>query len=240
MASCVTIILLVSLASSQASDNLVVACTSCVSQETVTQSMLQAGKTNLGTSSVIRDSDVEGTNQKPSVFVLHRKDKTSAVDGVLFMQDGTIFAENALEIFCSKMDACLTDLPLAVAQASVEHITAVQKQLPKLAFAELTDHLPQVVRYLKSHISIEELPSVLEKYRKAGVSLPVGTIVQEFKEEHESLKESMLQVENKISVDVKEEIGENAKKDTSHMLPRSVQHQKDKAHAHLVAMMSLL
>jgi len=197
MAYRVVAILLATWASSLGAVDLHCDSDSCV-EKAVTDSMLQMSSNDMGMRSIREESDVEeepeedkverDTSRKLPGFVLHQKDKSSTVDGVLFMQDGTTFTEDTLKHFCSKVEVeCLTDLPLAVARASVEDISTIRKKVPQLVFAELKDRLPLVVQYLKGHVTKEQLPGLLAKYKQAKVSLPVAAIVEEFKKEHENL-----------------------------------------------------
>jgi hypothetical protein len=125
-------------------------------------------------------------------YVLHQKAPKAVVDGVLSVKGGKAFTTEQLDAICaadSDLIECVKGLPIIVVRASEEHLQKGLEREEDVQFSTLTESLPGIVRYLKGHMGLKDATDLAREYRDAGVPLPEKAIDDEFKKEHQQLKE---------------------------------------------------
>jgi len=78
---------------------------------------------------------------------------------------------------------CIGHVPVQVVRAQDGDLAALLEQLSEVKKLPLKNNLPKVVKYLKKHYTLDDVPDILKQYEDAGVIIPAEAIAAEFRAE---------------------------------------------------------
>jgi len=138
-------------------------------------------------SSGIMQKDVKPQGHRSHHMLLHQADAETPVDGILELNDSSkAFSKKQMNTLCKtlkKKVQCIGHVPVQVVRAQDGDLAALLEQLSEVKKLPLKNNLPKVVKYLKKHYTLDDVPDILKQYEDAGVIIPAEAIAAEFRAE---------------------------------------------------------